>query len=130
MQYRVAQLTQDKLPKKASMGAEDIKKLITIFRELRSGRSEDGEIRLKSPSATLSTAEAISAVTSSQNLVIHFSSSYGKTYESALAENILSAAIKDDKNDREVFMEYLETVMRTRKGWKKLYDECKNIIRG
>ncbi len=130
VQFRVNQLLEDKASVQKAMGVENVKKLITVFRELRSGQSEDGEIKLKSPSPTLSTAEAISAVTNSQHLVTHFNESYSKTYESALAESILSAVIRDEKADRTIFLEYLETVMRNRKGWKKLYQACKSIVSG
>jgi len=42
---------------------EEIRRVVTIFRELRSGVTEDGQAKVKSPSGTLSTAEAISVVT-------------------------------------------------------------------
>src|SRR3712207_7615104 len=42
---------------------EEIRRVVTVFRELRSGLTADGRTRVKSPSATLSTAEAISVVT-------------------------------------------------------------------
>ena len=42
---------------------EEIRRVVTIFRELRSGVTEDGKTKLKSPSGTLSTAEAISVMT-------------------------------------------------------------------
>ena len=38
---------------------EEIRRLVTIFRELRSGQTADGKTKLKVPSSTLSTAEAI-----------------------------------------------------------------------
>ncbi len=46
--------------------------MVTIFRELRSGVTEDGRTKLKSPSGTLSTAEAISVVTNGLALATHF----------------------------------------------------------
>ena len=130
VQFRVNQLMAGSKITNDSIAVEDIKKLITVFRELRSGQSEDGEIKLKSPSTTLSTAEAISAVTNSQHLMSSFQVSYGKEAAVALAESIASAAIRDEKNDRTIFLEYLETVMRSRKGWKKLYEACKSIVGG
>ena len=39
---------------------EEIRRVVTIFRELRDGVTEDGKTKLKSPTGTLSTAEAIS----------------------------------------------------------------------
>src|SRR5579872_5543882 len=41
---------------------EEIRRVVTIFRELRDGVTADGKTKLKSPSGTLSTAEAISVV--------------------------------------------------------------------
>ena len=51
---------------------EEIRRVVTIFRELRSGVTEDGRTKLKSPSGTLSTAEAISVVTNGMALATHF----------------------------------------------------------
>src|SRR6201993_3645301 len=39
---------------------EEIRRVVTVFRELRSGVTADGKTKIKSPSGTLSTAEAIS----------------------------------------------------------------------
>jgi hypothetical protein len=36
---------------------EEIRRVVTIFRELRAGVTEDGKTKLKSPSGTLSTAD-------------------------------------------------------------------------
>ena len=41
---------------------EEIRRVVTILRELRNGVTEDGKTKVKSPSGTLSTAEAISVV--------------------------------------------------------------------
>ncbi|MDH3648700.1 MAG: AAA family ATPase, partial [Saprospiraceae bacterium] len=60
--YRVAELNRDINLPKAGVSIHDIKKLVTVFRELRSGLTEDGKTKVKSPSSTLSTAEAISAL--------------------------------------------------------------------
>ena len=39
-----------------------MRRVVTIFRELRDGVTEDGKTKVKTPSGTLSTAEAISVV--------------------------------------------------------------------
>ena len=52
--------------------AEEIRRVVTVFRELRAGLTEDGRTKLKSPSGTLSTAEAISVVTNGIALAAHF----------------------------------------------------------
>ncbi len=51
---------------------EEIRRVVRVFRELRSGVTADGRTRVKSPTATLSTAEAISLVTSGIALAAHF----------------------------------------------------------
>ena len=62
VQKRVHELGQAlELPAEAPALAE-IRRVVTIFRELRDGLTEDGRAKLKSPSSTLSTAEAISVI--------------------------------------------------------------------
>ncbi len=50
----------------------EIARVVTIFRELRSGATLDQRTTVKSPSATLSTAEAISVMTNGAALAAHF----------------------------------------------------------
>src|SRR5918995_5135514 len=52
--------------------AEEIRRIVTIFRELRGGVTEDGKTKVKSPSGTLSTAEAISVMNGGLALAAHF----------------------------------------------------------
>ena len=42
----------------------EIRRVVTVFRELRDGVTLDGKTKLKSPTGTLSTAEAISVINS------------------------------------------------------------------
>src|SRR5690606_33309151 len=51
---------------------EEIRRVVTVFRELREGKTADGKTRLKSPSGVMSTAEAISVVTGGLALAGHF----------------------------------------------------------
>jgi MoxR-like ATPase len=51
---------------------DEIRRVVTIFRELRSGATANGRTRVKQPSSTLSTAEAISVITSGLTLAAHF----------------------------------------------------------
>src|SRR5439155_1928530 len=51
---------------------DEIRRVVTVFRELRNGVTQDGRTKLKSPSGTLSTAEAISVVTGGMALAAHF----------------------------------------------------------
>ena len=105
---------------------KEIKRLVTIFRELRSGSTQDGRTKLKSPSSTLSTAEAISVINSGQALAAHFGD--GKLKAHDLAAGITGAIVKDPVQDKNVWLEYLETVVKERKDWKDLYRSCKEMV--
>jgi MoxR-like ATPase len=98
---------------------EEVRRVVTIFRELRAGVTEDGKSKLKSPTGTLSPAEAISVVSHGLALAAHFGD--GTLRAADLAGGIQGAVVKDPVQDRAVWLEYLETVVRERDGWKDLY---------
>lgn len=105
---------------------EEIRRIVTIFRELRDGKTTDGKTKLKSPSGTLSTAEAISVVTSGLSLACHFGDGVLRAHD--VASGITGAIIKDPVQDAVVWQEYLETVVKERSGWKDLYRCCREIL--
>ena len=103
---------------------EEIRRVVTIFRELRSGVTLDGKTKLKSPSGTLSTAEAISVINNGLSLAAHFGD--GRLRAPDLASSVVGAVVKDPVQDRVVWQEYLETVVKERDGWKDLYRACRD----
>ena len=103
----------------------EIERVVTVFRELRSGTTLDNRTTLKSPSATLSTAEAISVMTNGLSLAAHFGG--GELGASDVAAGLVGAVVKDPVQDALVWQEYLETVMRKRAGWNDLYDACREL---
>ena len=105
---------------------EEIKRLVTIFRELRNGKTEDNRTKLKSPSSTLSTAEAISVINSGQALATHFGDGILKA--SDLAAGITGAIVKDPVQDKQIWLEYLETVAKDRENWGDLYRACIELM--
>ena len=105
---------------------EEIRRIVSIFRELRSGATLDGKSKLKSPSGSLSTAEAISVVNSGMALAGHFGD--GRMKADDIASGLVGAVIKDPVQDKVVFEEYLETVLKSRDGWKDIYRACRDII--
>ncbi|MEO1515950.1 MAG: AAA family ATPase [Bacteroidota bacterium] len=126
VQNRVAKIGKSlELPASAPP-VKEVRRLVTIFRELRSGRTEDGRTKVKSPSSTLSTAEAISVINSGQALAAHFGD--GKIKAADIAAGITGAIVKDPVQDKVIWQEYLETVIRERKDWKDLYRACKEMI--
>ena len=102
---------------------EEIRRVVTIFRELRSGMTSDGKVKIKVPSSTLSTAEAISVLNQGLSLAAHFGD--GQLRAADVASGLVGAVIKDPVQDRVVWLEYLETVMKERGAWKDLYRACK-----
>ncbi|GAA0313206.1 ATP-binding protein [Kineococcus aurantiacus] len=122
---RVAQLGAAlELPPVATAG-EEIRRVVTVFRELRSGQTSDGRTRLKSPSGTLSPAEAISVVTHGIALAAHFGD--GQLRPDDVAAGILGAVVKDPVADRAVWTEYLEAVVRERRDWAPFYRACREV---
>jgi MoxR-like ATPase len=103
---------------------EEIRRIVTIFRELRAGQTEDGRNKLKVPSATLSTAEAIAVVNQGLSLAAHFGDGTLKPVDVAAA--LTGAIIRDPVQDAAVWREYLETVMKERDGWRDLYRACRD----
>ena len=104
---------------------EEIRRVVTVFRELRSGLTEDGRTKLKSPSGTLSTAEAISVVTGGLALAAHFGD--GVLRPADVAAGVVGAVVQDPVSDRVVWQEYLETVVKEREGWADLYRSCREL---
>ena len=105
---------------------EEIQRVVTIFRELRNGVTIDGKTKLKSPTGTLSPAEAISVVNSGMALSAHFGD--GALTASDLIASLVGAVIKDPVQDQVVWKEYLETVVKEREGWKDLYRASRSML--
>ena len=104
----------------------EVRRVVQIFRELRDGLSSDGKTRLKSPSGSLSPAEAISVINSGMALAGHFGD--GVLGAEDIAAGITGAIVKDPVQDAVVWKEYLETVVKERADWKDLYRACRAVL--
>jgi MoxR-like ATPase len=113
------------LPKIAP-AEKEIARVVTIFRELRDGQTLNGKLKLKTPSGSLSTAEAIAVTIGAWAEASHFGS--GVIDAQALAANLVGAIVKDPVQDRVVLQEYLETVVRERKDWGDLYGAIREVM--
>ena len=109
----------------AAPALDEIRRVVTVFRELRDGVTTDGRTRVKQPSSTLSTAEAISVVTNGLTLAAHFGD--GELGADDIAASLVGAVVKDPVQDQVAWQEYLETVARERKGWSDLYRACRDL---
>jgi MoxR-like ATPase len=120
---RVAQIGRSLELPEAPPGLDEIRRVVTVFRELREGVTADGRTKVKSPSATLSTAEVISVVTHGLALATHFGD--GVLRPADVAAGIVGAVVQDPVADRVVWQEYLEAVVRERKDWRDFYRACR-----
>ena len=126
VRQRVADLGQAlELPVEAP-AIEEIRRIVTIFRELRSGETADTQKRIKGTGGTLSTAEIISVMNSGLALSAHFGD--GKLSSADLAAALTGAIVKDPIHDTVVWKEYLETVVKNREGWDEIYTECRALV--
>ena len=105
---------------------EEIRRVVTVFRELRGGVTEDGKTKLKTPTGTLSTAEAISVLTGGLASAAYYGDGTMKAND--VAAGLTGAVVKDPVQDRVAWLEYLQTVVRERRGWKDLYRECREVV--
>lgn len=125
VQQRVAELGRAlELPAELPALVE-IQRVVTIFRELRSGLTQDKKAKIKSPTSTLSTAEAISVLNSGLALAAHFGDGTVRAHD--LAASLIGAIIKDPVQDKVIWQEYLETVVREREAWQDLYRACRDL---
>jgi MoxR-like ATPase len=104
---------------------QEIRRIVTIFRELRSGVTLDGKTKIKVPSGSLSTAEAISVVNNGLAMAAYFGD--GQIKAKDVAAGIIGAVVKDPVQDKIVWQEYLETVVRQRDDWKDIYRACRDL---
>ncbi|MEM9703882.1 MAG: AAA family ATPase, partial [Planctomycetota bacterium] len=109
-----------------SPALEEVRRVVTVFRELRDGLTDDGKTKLKSPSGTLSAAEAISVVNSGAAMAAFYGD--GVLNARDLASGITGAIVKDPVQDRVVWQEYLQTVVKERDGWGDFYRACREAL--
>jgi len=105
---------------------KEMVRIVTLFRELREGKTLNGKTKLKTSSGSLSTAEAISVGVSAWASAAHFGD--GVIDAESLASNLVGAVIKDPVQDTIALEEYLEAVVRTRDGWNDLYRAIREVL--
>ncbi|MBF0226236.1 MAG: AAA family ATPase [Desulfobacterales bacterium] len=105
---------------------KEIKRVVTIFRELRNGVTLDNKTKIKTPSGALSTAEAISVMNSGMAMAAYFGD--GVLTATDLASGITGSIVKDPVQDKIIWQEYLQTVIKERDDWKDLYRACREVL--
>lgn len=104
--------------------------LTTVFREIRAGKTADG-VSIKSPSTTLSTAEAIGVALDAALHARFFGD--GTVGPESIARQLVGSVVKEDLGDLKILKEYVTLVARKRgkddKRWKAFSDEADKALR-
>lgn len=103
--------------------------LVTIFRDLRSGKSDEGW-QVQQPSTVMSTAEAVAVTASIMREAAFFPSGFDPV--SRLPGHLLGVVMKDDAKDRERLLNYWDGPIRRRADsggvlWRRLL-ELRSVI--
>ena len=105
---------------------DEVARVLSIFRELRQGETLDGKTTLKSPSSTLSTAEAIAVMVGGLSHATFFAQ--GDLSAEGLAPTVLGAIVKDPVQDKAILEEYLETVLKSRRDYSDYYSVLTELL--
>jgi MoxR-like ATPase len=104
--------------------------LATAFRELRDGKTAEG-ISVKSPSTTLSTAEAIGTAVDAALHSRYFGD--GKVSAGAIAKNLVGSIVKEDPQDLAALKEYIAIIAKKRgasnKDWQAFHEEATKTLK-
>jgi MoxR-like ATPase len=123
---RVGELAQSlDLPAPKNV-AEEVARVVAIFRELRGGATLDGKVTLKTPSGSLSTAEAIAVTIGGLSQAAYFDD--GKLGAEGLAPSLLGAIVKDPVQDKIVLEEYLEAALKRRPDFAGYYRALVDLV--
>ncbi|MEM9320904.1 MAG: AAA family ATPase, partial [Pseudomonadota bacterium] len=106
--------------------ADEVARVLAVFRELRGGQTMDGKTKLKTPSGNLSTAEAIAVMVGGLSHAAFFND--GRLSAEGLASNMLGAIVKDPVQDKIVLEEYLETVLKARREYADFYHALTDLV--
>ncbi|TWT65309.1 ATP-binding protein [Allorhodopirellula solitaria] len=101
-----------------------IELLVTVFRDLRSGRSDEGW-QVTRPSTVMSTAEAVAVATAITRESVFFPSGFDPV--SRMPGHLLGVVMKDEAKDRERLLAYWDGPVRRRAEdggplWKRLVE--------
>ena len=104
----------------------EVQRVLAIFRELRQCETLDGKKTLKSPSGTLSTAEAIAVMVGGLSHAAFFTD--GDLSAEGLAPTVMGAIVKDPVQDKAILEEYLETVLKGRPDYSDYYSAMTDLV--
>lgn len=105
-----------------------IELLVTTFAELRGGATREGT-PIKTPSAVMSTAEAVNVAYAAALQAAHFGD--GVLGPSELMQQLKGVVLKDDPDDLRLMKHYVDTVIRERGRtdalWKRFHEAARTL---
>lgn len=130
-EVRIVQLRVQQIGRALDLPAEmpvdkEIRRVVRIFRELRSGQANEGRITVKTPSGSLSTAEAIDVFINGMALAGHFGD--GQVKAPDIAAGLTSTVVRDPVQDAVVWGDYLKTVLSERGDCRDLHRACTQLL--
>ncbi len=126
VQYRIQQIAKTIDISLADIKEKQMEQLVTLFRELRSGKTIDGKQKIKSTQAHLSPAEAISII--HQGRIHSYYFDQNNVTAEHLVPGILNTLRQYDDAELSTLNEYNETILKKRAGWKEWYDVIKKNL--
>ena len=106
--------------------SEEVKRVVSMFHELRGGETLDGKVTLKTPTGNLSTAEAIAVVVGGLSQATYFNN--GKLTPEGISPTLVGAIVKDPVQDKIVLEEYLEMVLKKRRDYAAYYSAMTDLV--
>ena len=105
---------------------KQMEQLVTMFRELRVGKTIDGKQKIKSTQANLSPAEAISILHHARIHAHYFNQN--QIPIELIAPGMINIIQQTDNKDYASLEEYNEVVIKKRSDWKEWYVAFKNLL--
>ncbi|MBK9107035.1 MAG: AAA family ATPase [Saprospiraceae bacterium] len=102
-------------------------KLLVMFRELRSGITQDGKQKIKASKSAFSPAETISMLHHAR--IQHHYFSDQEFGPADMIQSMLQTFIKNDPDEKLTFIEYNETVLKKRPAYKEWYESIKQSLK-
>ncbi|GAA5222370.1 ATP-binding protein [Membranihabitans marinus] len=115
-------LDVETLPLSVEIPVKEIERVVQIFRELRSGVTEDSHQKINTTQSNLSTAEAISTLEHCIYMAGFFGE--GRVTANEIAATLPGAILKDIEKDSKPWEEYKKLVIAKRPDWQDL----KNLL--
>ncbi|MBV6472734.1 MAG: putative protein YehL [Saprospiraceae bacterium] len=120
VRQRVHQLGQSLQLPLEELRQQNVEKLLTLLRELRTGVTHDGKQKLKPTRSVFSPAETISMLHHAR--IQHHYFSERPLDATDLVRAVVQTFVRDDAEEREVLSSYAESVLRKRNAWNDWYE--------